>query len=326
MSDGLYTIAIEEHFAIPEILARAAHVQGPLLNRVAPMITPQLLDLGEARLAAMDSTGVDVQVLSHTAPGLEHVLSEDSPHLARTANDVLLDAISRHPRRFAGFATLALSHPQTAAEELQRTVELGLRGALINGTVDGRFLDDPRFDDLLCVAESNDVPLYVHPGVPPAAVIRAYYAGFSEDATATLSTAAWGWHAETAVHVLRLVLAGVFDRHPRLQIVIGHMGEMLPVMLDRVNTLLSPVAGLQRPVRDYLTEHVHVTIAAIYSPPAFQAAMQTWGVGRLMYATDYPYVPGAPRPAVPADGPAGAHRPPPARSGQRRCTAQAGTS
>ena len=293
MSDALYTIALEEHFAIPEVLARAAHVRGPLLPAVESVVVPQLLDLGEQRLAAMDAVGVDIQVLSHTAPGLEHVLDADGPALARTANDVLLDAISRHPQRFAGFATLAVADPAAAAEELRRTVSLGLRGALVNGTVDGRFLDDPGFDDLLTVAEEHEVPLYVHPGVPPDAVIQAYYGGFSPDVTTVLSTAAWGWHAETAVHVLRLVLAGVFDRHPRLQVIIGHMGEMLPVMLDRVSTLLSPLSGLQRPVREYLTEHVHVTVAAVYSPPAFQAAVQTWGVGRLMYATDYPYVPAA---------------------------------
>ena len=108
------------------------------------------------------------------------------------------------------------------------------------------------------------------------------------------STSAWGWHAETAVHVLRLVLAGTFDRHPNLQVIIGHMGEMLPVMLDRADTLLSRVAHLPRRVGEYLTEHVHITVAGVYSPPAFQAALQTWGIGRLMFSTDYPYVPGAP--------------------------------
>ncbi len=288
-----YTIALEEHFALPEILERTSHVSGPQSDAAAAATRPMLLDLGDQRLAAMDAAGVDLQVLSHTAPGLEHVPGGDAPALARAANDAVLDAVARHPTRFAGFATLAVGDPAAAAEELQRTAGLGLRGALVNGMVQGRFLDHPSFDDLLGVAEQLDVPLYVHPGVPPPEVVRAYYAGFSDDVTRALSTVAWGWHAETAVHVLRLVLAGVFDRHPRLQVVIGHMGETLPVMLDRASSLLSPMSGLQRPVRDYLTSHVHLTIAGVYSQPAFLAALQTWGSDRLMYSTDFPYVPGA---------------------------------
>ena len=310
MSDDgpMYTIAVEEHFAIPAILARTAHVAGPQLPQDAAATRPHLLDLGEMRIAAMDATGVDVAVISHTAPGIEHIGAADAAALAREANDVLLDAVSRHPTRFAGFATLPVTDPAAAAEELRRTVDLGLRGTLLNGTVGGRFLDDPAFDDLFTVAAERRVPVYLHPGVPRPSIVAAYYGGFSDDVTAVFSTSAWGWHAETAVHVLRLVLAGVLDRHPGLQLVVGHMGEMLPVMLDRADTLLTPVAGLPRSVREYLTEHVHLTIAGIYSVPAFQAAVAAFGIDRIMFATDHPYVPPAPArrfldtvPLAPAD-------------------------
>lgn len=308
MSETLYTIALEEHFAIPTILSRTAHIPGPMTPADAEKVVPHLLDLGEQRIAAMDAMGVDLQVVSHTAPGIEHILDDDASALAKAANDVLLEAISRHPLRFAGFATLPVADPAAAAEELRRTVALGMRGALVNGMVDGRFLDHPAFDDLLTVAEELNVPLYLHPGVPPPAVIEAYYAGFSDAVTRMLSTSAWGWHSETAIHVLRLVLAGVFDRHPGLQVVIGHMGEMLPVMVDRANGLLTPISGLPKSVREYLTEHVHLTIAGVYSPPAFSAAVQTFGIDRLMFSTDYPYVPGLPArkfletvPLAPAD-------------------------
>jgi predicted TIM-barrel fold metal-dependent hydrolase len=294
MSTDLFTVALEEHFGMPALMARNHHVVGPEPFPPGSEKYAQLVELGERRIAAMDAAGVDIQVISHTAPALEHVLDGDGPALAREANDLLLDLIGRRPTRFAGFAALPVSDPGAAADELRRTVGLGLVGALVNGAVDGRFLDDPSFDDLLTVAEDLGVPIYVHPGIPPAAVKEAYYSGFSPAVSNIFATAAWGWHAETAVHVLRLVLAGVFDRHPRLQIIIGHMGEMLPVMIDRANSVLSPVSGLERPVRDYLTDHVHLTIAGVFSPPAFQAAVQTWGIGRLMFSTDYPFVPGAP--------------------------------
>ena len=303
----IYTIALEEHFATPAILARTASVAGPQSPADAEALHPRLLDLDDQRIAAMDATGVDLQVISHTAPGMEHVV-DDAPALAREANDLLLGAIARHPDRFAGFATLPVNDPPAAAEELRRCVGLGLRGALVNGTVDGRFLDHPAFDDLLTVADELGVPLYVHPGVPPRAVVDAYYAGFSDPVSRTLSTAAWGWHAETAVHVLRLVLGGAFDRHPGLQVIIGHMGEMLPVMIDRATGLLDPVSGLPRSLRDYVTSHVSVTVAGVYSLPAFSAAVQAFGIDRLMFSTDYPYVPGAPArqflatvPLAPAD-------------------------
>ena len=307
MTAELYTIALEEHFATPAIFSRTAHVPGPLTPESAEVMYPKLLELGDQRIAAMDAMGVDLQVISHTAPGMEHVV-EDAAALAREANDVLLEAISRYPDRFAGFATLPVNDLGAVADELRRCVGLGMHGALVNGTADGRFLDDPNFDDLLTVAQELDVPLYVHPGVPPIAIRQAYYSGFSDRVNSMLSTSAWGWHAETAVHVLRLVLAGVFDRHPGLQVIIGHMGEMLPVMIDRATSLLDPISGLDKSVRDYLTGNVHLTVAGLYSPPAFSAAVQTFGIDRLMFSTDYPYVPGMPArnfletvPLAPAD-------------------------
>lgn len=294
MTAELHTVALEEHFATSAVLERTKDVPGPMTEEAARLQVPLLLDLDARRLEAMDEAGVDVQVISHTAPGLEWVDASEAPALAREANDVLADAIRRHPTRFAGLAALPVSDLAACAPELERAVQLGLRGALLNGTVDGRFLDDPRFEDVLATAERLEVPLYLHPGIPPEAVRKAYYSGFSEPVSATLATAAWGWHSETAIHVLRLLLAGVFDRHPRLDIIVGHMGEMLPVMAVRAETLLAPIAGLERPLRAYFADHVYFTTAGIFDHFAFAAATALVGIDRMMYAIDYPYVPAAP--------------------------------
>jgi predicted TIM-barrel fold metal-dependent hydrolase len=294
MIDGMFTVVVEEHFATQAILDRTASVDGPMDAEAARRQVPLLLDLGDRRLAAMDEAGIDVQVVSHTAPGLEWVNAVDSPALAREANDVLLDAIAKHPDRLTGLAALPVSAPRVVAAELQRAVELGLKGALINGTADGRFLDDPAYGDLLMCAEALGVPLYVHPGVPLDAVKRAYYAGFPERVSAVLATAAWGWHAETAVHVLRIILAGTFDRHPDLNIVVGHMGEMLPVMAVRAETLLRGVSDIQRPLREYFADNVYMSTAGVFDHHAFAATRELVGIDRVMISIDYPYVPAAP--------------------------------
>lgn len=293
MSQNLFTIAVEEHFATTAILQATASVAGPMDSEAARVQVPALLDLGEGRIAAMDEAGVDVQVVSHTAPGLEWVAGAEAVPLAREANDRLHDAISRYPQRLAGMATLPVRDPR-AADELRRAAGLGLTGAVINGSADGRFLDDPQFSDLLTCAEELMVPLYIHPGVPPDAVRQAYYSGFPEPVSGLLATAAWGWHADTAVHVLRMMLAGIFDRHPRLTIVVGHLGEMLPVMAARAETLLGRVANLQRPLREYFAHQVYISTAGFYDRHLFGASLELVGVERLLFSTDYPYVPAGP--------------------------------
>lgn len=294
MSADLFTVALEEHFAIPAILDRTAHVVGPMSEEHARMQVPLLLDLDDARLEAMDAAGVDVQVISHTAPGMEWVAAREARAIAVEANDVLADAVGRHPDRYAGLAALPVTDPGAAADELRRAVGLGLKGALVNGIADGRFLDDPVYADVLATAEELGVPIYVHPGVPPAAVREAYYSGIEPRIDAILATAAWGWHAETAVHVLRLIASGVFDRHPGLDIVIGHMGEMLPPMAGRVEMLLGAVADLERPIREYFSSNVYITIAGVFDPIAFRGAASLVGIDRMMFSIDYPYVPAAP--------------------------------
>ncbi len=280
------TITIEEHYASP------AFMEGPgrNLNRPGKLIE-QLSDLDDQRIAAMDAAGIDVQVLSLTAPGVEQLDATEAVAIARESNDHLAEAVRRHPSRFAGFAALPTAAPEIAADELERTVhEHGFKGAMINGHTRGRYLDDKFFWPILERAEALQVPLYLHPTPPPRPVLETYYAGFAPEVTAQLMRASWGWHIETGIHVLRLILGGAFDRFPNLQLVIGHMGEAIPFMLPRINsTLPTNVTKLARPMGAYLRENLHYTFGGFNWTPTFLDLLLEVGVDRIMFSADYPY-------------------------------------
>ena len=201
--------------------------------------------------------------------------------------------MDEHPDRFAAFATLPTPDPGAAADELERAVgELGMKGAMVNGHTGGRFLDDPTFDVLLARFERLGVPLYLHPAEPVPAVRDAYYAGFNPAVSWFLGAAAWGWHAETGLHVLRMVLGGVFDRHPRLRLVVGHMGEMLPFMLARIDDNLPPkVTGLDRLPSEYILDNVHITTSGLFTLPPLLCALMVFGAERVLFSVDWPYAP-----------------------------------
>jgi uncharacterized protein len=280
------TITLEEHYASP------AFLEGPGQDlNGSTRLVEQLRDLDDRRIADMDAAGIDVQVLSLTAPGVEQLDATEAVALAREANDHLAEAVRRHPSRFAGFAALPTAAPEIAAEELERTVrEHGFKGALINGHTRGRYLDDKFFWPILERAEALQVPLYLHPTPPPRPVVESYYAGFAPEVTDRLMRASWGWHIETATHVLRLILGGAFDRFPNLQLVIGHLGEALPFMLPRINyTLPTHVTKLNRPIGAYLRENLHYTFGGFNWTPTFLDLLLEVGVDRIMFSADYPY-------------------------------------
>jgi predicted TIM-barrel fold metal-dependent hydrolase len=280
------TITVEEHFTTPAFLER---VGGALPGRSTAQ-RDQLADLGAARIAAMNEAGIDVQVLSLNAPGVEQLEAADAIRIAREANDVLANAVARHPARFAGLAAVPTAAPAAAAEELDREVRgRGMKGCVVHGHVRGRYLDDPVFRPFLERAEALQVPIYLHPTLPPRAVIETSYGGFAPAVTELLAGPGWGWHIETAVHVIRMILGGVFDRHPRLQIVIGHLGEALPFMLPRLDVMPQSVTKLARPVSAYLRENVHYTISGFNYMPAFLDLMLEVGAERIMFSADYPY-------------------------------------
>jgi hypothetical protein len=243
----------------------------------------------------MDDAGITMGVLSSSGPGPDLVPGPDGVAIARESNDHLAAAVARHPTRFAGFAALPMASPQACAAELVRGVkQLGFVGGLMNGTTDGRFLDHPSYDGLLAAAVELDVPIYIHPHLPPEPVRQAYYSGLDEGSTRVLESAAWGWHSEVAIHVLRMVLAGTLDKHPRLKLIIGHMGEMLPVMLARIDEVSAlDIGHLRRPITRQILDQVWITTSGIFSQPPFVAALQTFGIDRIMFSVDYPYAPDA---------------------------------
>ncbi len=282
------TITLEEHFATP------AFLDGPgVRTKERPQaFLDQLCDLGERRIADMDAEGIDVQVLSLTSPGVDQLDATAAVKLARETNDILAEAVRRHPTRFAGFATLPSSSPKTAADELDRMVrEHNFKGAVINGHIRGRYLDDAFFWPILERAEALQVPLYIHPTVPPQPVVAASYTGnFSAAMTERLAGAGWGWHIETAIHALRLILSGAFDRYPRLQLILGHLGEGLPFMLPRIDRNFPPDATkLRRTVAAYLRENLYYTISGFNFTATFLDLIMEVGSDRIMFSADYPY-------------------------------------
>ena len=292
-------IGLEEHFLTP------AFLDGPGLSlkkqaqspdaRVASRYTKlieQLCDVGRGRIAAMDAAGIDVQVLSLHAPGVEQLEPSVAVGMARDMNDWLADAMERYPDRFAGLAALPVMVPEAAVAELERMVRNhGFKGAVINGHTRGRYLDDRFFWPVLECADQLRVPLYLHPAPPPQAVIETYYTGnFAPEVTAQLASPAWGWHIETAVHVLRIILSGAFDRFPNLQLVIGHLGETLPFMLPRLDaTLPREVTRLERSIGDYLRQNVSYTISGFNFVPTFLDLFLEVGADRVMFSADYPW-------------------------------------
>jgi predicted TIM-barrel fold metal-dependent hydrolase len=287
------TITLEEHFAIPAFMEGPGRTLKEAVSAagLSPELPDELCDLGEKRIAAMDAAGIDLQVLSLTAPGVEQLEASEAAALACKANDSLASAVRNYPERFAGFATLPTAAPDAAAAELERTVhDCGFKGAMINGHTRGRYLDDKFFWPILERAEALKVPIYLHPTYPPQPVIGASYAGLSPVVTNMLAGPGWGWHIETAIHVLRIILGGTFDRFPKLQIVIGHMGEGLPFMLPRFDAILSPArTKLERPISAYLRENVHYTFSGFTYTPTFLDLLLQVGVDRIMFSVDYPY-------------------------------------
>jgi predicted TIM-barrel fold metal-dependent hydrolase len=295
------TITLEEHYATPAFMdgpgrqireeAEAARAHPQVAAGLARLIA-QLCDIGEGRITNMDAAGLDVQVLSLTFPGVEQLDPVEAVALARDTNDTLAEAVRRHPDRLAGFAAIPTPAPEAAAAELKRAVaEHGFKGALINGHSRGRYLDDEFFWPILACAEALQVPLYLHPTPPPQSTIKDLYTGnYPSQVAGVLATAAWGWHIDTAIHVLRLILSGALDRYPGLQLVIGHLGETLPFMLPRLERALpTELTRLDRPVSAYLRENVHYSFSGFNWTPAFLDLLLQVGADRILFSTDHPY-------------------------------------
>lgn len=284
-------ITLEEHVITPDIAKIAPLGQGDSSLAFMHAIQPKLLDMGAGRIADMDAAGIDVQVLSVAANHVDKLDADSANALYRDANDRMADAVRAHPDRFAAFAFLTLQEPEKAAAEFERCVrKLGFKGVMLNGTANGQFLDDPKFTPIFEAAQTLDVPIYLHPAPPPKAVADAYYSGLPGGLGFFLSTAGWGWHVETGMHSLRLIVSGLFDRFPKLKIIIGHMGEDLPYSIARCDMVLGRAAAhLKRSVGEYFLEHFHLTTSGYFTAPPFLCMQQVVGIDRILFSVDYPY-------------------------------------
>jgi predicted TIM-barrel fold metal-dependent hydrolase len=277
-----YVVALEEHYLDPEVKKFGG------MGAAAPVVE-RLDDLGALRLREMDEAGIDLQVLSHSIPGLQAIDAESAVPLARRVNDRLHAAVRAHPDRFAAFAALPTADPKAAADELERTVtKLGFKGAMVNGMTEGVFHDNERFWPIYERASALDVPIYIHPASPHPAVIEAYYKDYVEKHPGILR-AAWGFTVETATQGVRFVLSGVFDKYPGLKIILGHLGEGLPFYLWRITLGLRGSTGAKS-FRDIFCEHFWITTSGFFSDPALLCCVMEMGIDRILFSVDYPFV------------------------------------
>ena len=288
-------ITLEDHFTTPmakgllppENEARRHH-RAEMNKRLGFDSEAALLDMGKARIAAMDAAGIDFQVMSMTAPGCQAYEADTSIPLARDANDRMHAAIKANPTRLGGFAALPTADPAEAAKELERGVkQLGLKGALINGHTRGSYMDDKKYWVIFEAAQAMGVPIYLHPTMPPPTVIKTHFQDYAE-----LAGAAWGFAADTGAHYLRLVFAGIYDTFPDLKIIVGHMGEGLPFCMQRLNLHCEMDAahrGLKKSPLRYLRENMLITTSGNFSIPAFMCCYLEMGPENIMFSVDWPY-------------------------------------
>ena len=286
-------IALEEHFVPPQVTAAwatTAAIQDITVSLNGDRYAKQLGSLEGLRLASMEAAGIDVQVLSLPSPGVQNFEPAQAVSVAQEFNDILTASIARYPDKFDGFATLPVPAPEAAAKELERAVNnLGLKGALLNGRVRDRNMDHQDFFPIYEAAEELRAPLYIHPQLPAQAVRDAYYSGFSQLADLMFAMGAVGWHYETGVQLLRMMLAGVFDRYPELQVIVGHWGEVVFFYLDRIAQLDHAGLKLKRPIREYFQNNVYYTPSGILSQSYLSRTVEIVGADRLMFSQDWPY-------------------------------------
>lgn len=297
-------ITVEEHYMSPQVNAQYMNVMKKI---VSPAVRARLnglqgflannkgiSDLGEHRIAAMDKQGVDMQVISYGNNSPMDLPAEAAVPLCRQANDELAAAILQYPQRFAGWAALPVGDPCAAADELSRTVnELGFVGASLNGTYQGRFFDEPEFFPIFKRAAELDVPIYFHPGFPDEMVADYYYKGenIPQAVSAVFSAYGYGWHVDVGIHMIRMILSGIFNQLPGLKLMTGHWGELVPYYFDRIDEMLpKAITGLDRSFSELYKEHVYITPSGMASRGPAHLAISEMGIDHILWSHDFPYV------------------------------------
>lgn len=299
-------ITLEEHWESPRVNAAAkAYLPKPSNLHKDPndhsieefmaktkRDNTELISADAKRLAFMDANGIQMQIMGYGDDTPQNLDPKVAIGLCQMANDDLAAAISGHPDRLGGWATLPVGDPAAAAAELERAVtQLGLQGAMIHGCYAGHFFDEPMYEPLFAKAEELDVPLYFHPAIVPEAISEHYYQGqgWSELTAFTFAGAGWGWHEDLGVQMVRLILAGVFDRHPKLKIITGHWGEMVPNFLERMDQTMGLTVHLDRTISQTYRDNFYITPSGMFFSAQLDLAMTEVGADHLLYSLDYPY-------------------------------------
>lgn len=288
-------IGVEETFSTPELLKLNSINE----DHIAFLTEIGLADLGERRIRDMDQGGLDVQILSAHTPSVQNVPGQEGIDFAYRLNRVVVEGpMASRPKRFQAFATLPLRSPEAAADELERCVrEDGFVGALTNGHIATKFLDHPDFEPVLARAQALDVPIYLHPGYPADEVFKIYYSTTRSEYTREyqdyiFSGSGYGWHQEVLTQCIRMITYGVFDRFPKLKIIVGHMGEGLPFYYERIaNDMGEPTEkSLEKPFEQYFQDNFWFTTSAFFQDHLLHLLLKHISVDRVMFATDYPFI------------------------------------
>ena len=287
-------IATEETYTTEELIALNAIND----EHVEYLRETGLAELGPARIGAMDKAGINVQILSAHTPGVQNVPGQEGIDFAYRLNKMIADGpMTTHPGRYQAYTTLPLQNPEASADELERAVrEDGFVGAMTNGFIGNKFIDHPDFEPILARAEALDVPIYLHPGFPPEDVFNIYYntmrPGYDQlFQNYIFSGSGYGWHQEVLTQCLRLIITGVFDKFPKLQMIIGHMGEGLPFYYERIvgDMSESTEVSLNKPIGQYFSDNFWYTTSAFFQDELLHLLLRYISVDRVMFGTDYPF-------------------------------------
>jgi len=275
-------ITLEEHYLSPIVRDANATTQEQYAA-FPPHILSKLESLGDERIADLDKGNVSLQVVSH-GPG------EPTPSVCSATNDSLAAAITKNPTRLAGFAVLPVDEPEEAAKELDRCVkQLGFVGALVDNHINGTFYDGERFLPLFAMAQELDVPIYIHPSFAAESMMDHYKGNYDDSVANALSAHGWAWHTETGLHVLKLFASGLFDRFPKLKIIIGHMGELLPFQIERIIAQAGRWGNHKRGLREVWTNNIWITTSGMFALAPLACLLQTTSIDHVLYSVDYPF-------------------------------------
>ncbi len=288
----LKIITTEEHFDTNKNVKEFNEFSKvPNNNPFQEKLNKDLTD-ADSRIAYMDKYGIDMQIISDAGNSPQVLPDDKTVDACKAQNDSLAETVSQHPDRLAGLAALPVNVPDEAAKELERAVtKLGLKGAIISGTINGQFLDQAKFDPIFATAEKLDVPLYLHPGVmtDDQKAILFDSSAYSDMMANMMAGAAWGWHMEQGVQMARLVFSGLFEKHPNLKLISGHWGEFVPMFIERLD-VFGRFSELPHPFSYYYRKNVYVGPSGMLTAPQLQMVHTEMGADHMLYSEDYPYV------------------------------------